>query len=47
MTYVKNTIFHKLKKKQKKNKKKHPVYEGKNELWKKWLLVRGTLIETI
>ena len=40
MTYVKNTTFHK----QKKNSKKHPVYEVKSDNRRKLVIDRGTLI---
>ena len=41
MTYVKNTTFHKQKKK---NRKQHPVYEDKSDTRRKVVIVRGTLI---
>ena len=40
MTYVKNTIFHKLKK----NRKRQPVYEDKSDTRRKVVIARGTLI---
>ena len=40
MTYVKNTIVHKLKK----TEKKHSVYEDESGSRRKVVIVRGTLI---
>ena len=42
MTYVKNTTVHKLKK-----RKKHHVYEDKNDPRRKVVIVRGTLLMPI
>ena len=42
MTYMRNAIFHKLKKQQ-----KHPVYEDKSDTRRKVVKVRGTLIKML